>query len=177
MTIKEKEIMIKNICMMLVDEFKLVAHFDFTCDHIHPTIFKVVFTKYTHPGVEAEMVFNLDVFEGFDEKGEVVRSMKEYIDEKFKLRSEYFFKERAMSSVADFMSSIRDIEQRKNRPVIKKVIFNAPATIVFWRDGSKTVVKAQDGDMFDKEKGLAMAYLKKIYGNTGRYCELFKQFI
>ena len=40
---------------------------------------------------------------------------------------------------------------------IKNVIFNDPATIVFWEDGTKTVVKCQDGDEFDPEKGLAMA--------------------
>lgn len=39
---------------------------------------------------------------------------------------------------------------------IKKVIFNDPATIVFWNDGSKTVVQAR-GEDFDPEKGLAMA--------------------
>ena len=38
---------------------------------------------------------------------------------------------------------------------IEKVIFNDPATIVIWADGSKTVVKCQEGDVFDKEKGLA----------------------
>ena len=31
---------------------------------------------------------------------------------------------------------------------IKNVIFNDPATIVFWSDGSKTVVKVQDGCVF-----------------------------
>ena len=46
---------------------------------------------------------------------------------------------------------------------IKKVIFNDPATIVFWNDGSKTVVKCQEGDIFDPEKGLAMAIsMKKL---------------
>ena len=39
---------------------------------------------------------------------------------------------------------------------IKKVIFNDPATIVFWNDGTKTVVQAR-GEAFDPEKGLAMA--------------------
>lgn len=39
---------------------------------------------------------------------------------------------------------------------IKKVIFNNPATIVFWNDGTKTVVQAR-GEAFDPEKGLAMA--------------------
>ncbi len=52
---------------------------------------------------------------------------------------------------------------------IKRVIFNPPATIVFWTDGMKTVVKAQNGEPFDREKGLAMAILKGASGNTGRY--------
>ena len=49
-------------------------------------------------------------------------------------------------------------------PKIKKVIFNPPATIVYWRDGSKTVSKVQDGDTWDSEKGLAMAIIKKTMG-------------
>ena len=47
---------------------------------------------------------------------------------------------------------------------IEKVIFNKPATIVFWTDGTKTVVKCGDGDMWDEEKGLAMAICKKLIG-------------
>lgn len=49
-------------------------------------------------------------------------------------------------------------------PNIEKVIFNKPATIVFWTDGTKTVVKCGDGDMWDEEKGLAMAICKKLIG-------------
>lgn len=52
---------------------------------------------------------------------------------------------------------------------IEKVIFNPPATIVYWKDGTKTVVKVQEGDVFDPEKGLAMAFFKKMHGNTGNY--------
>lgn len=59
---------------------------------------------------------------------------------------------------------------------IENVIFNDPATIVFWRDGSKTVVKAKD-EPFDPEKGLAMAIAKKAYGNEGNYYNEFKKFI
>jgi hypothetical protein len=47
---------------------------------------------------------------------------------------------------------------------IKKVIFNKPATIVLWEDGSKTVVKVNKGERWDKEKGLAMAIIKKKFG-------------
>ena len=60
-------------------------------------------------------------------------------------------------------------------PEIKNVIFNDPATIVFWEDGTKTVVKCQDGDEFDPEKGLTMAITKKIYGNKGSYCNVIKK--
>lgn len=47
---------------------------------------------------------------------------------------------------------------------IEKVIFNDPATIVFWNDGTKTVVKCQKLDTFDPEKGLAMCIVKKAIG-------------
>lgn len=46
--------------------------------------------------------------------------------------------------------------------VIKKVIFSDPATIVLWSDGTKTVVKTQNGDPYDPEKGLAMACMRKM---------------
>lgn len=49
---------------------------------------------------------------------------------------------------------------------IKKVIFNDPATIVFWNDDEKTVVKCQNGEKFDPEKGLALAISKRVLGNN-----------
>lgn len=60
---------------------------------------------------------------------------------------------------------------------IKKVIFNDPATIVYWKDGTKTVVKCQDGDVYDKEKGLAMCVAKKFFGNKGNFNKVFNKFI
>lgn len=58
---------------------------------------------------------------------------------------------------------------------IAKVIFNPPATIVLWNDGTKTVVKTQNGEVFDPEKGLAMAISKKALGNKGNYFEQIKK--
>ena len=70
-----------------------------------------------------------------------------------------------------------ELFNRYRMPSIKNVIFNNPATIVFWNDGTKTIVKAQDGDIFDPEKGLAMAISKKALGNKGNYCETFKKWL
>ena len=62
-------------------------------------------------------------------------------------------------------------------PTIKNVIFNYPATIVFWTDGDKTVVKCREGDMFNPEVGLALATLKKLHGNKGNYRKAFKPWV
>ena len=67
-------------------------------------------------------------------------------------------------------------ESEAQGPIPEKVIFNNPATIVYWADGTKTVVKAYDED-FDREKGLAMAYMKKIHGNKGNYNDVFRKWI
>lgn len=60
---------------------------------------------------------------------------------------------------------------------IKDVIFNDPATIVFWTDGTKTVVKCQNGEQFDPEKGLAMAISKRALGNCHEYYEVFNKYV
>lgn len=63
---------------------------------------------------------------------------------------------------------------------IEKIIFNDPATIVFWKDGTKTIVKCQEGATFDPEKGLAMAisrhYLCDVCG-LERYDGVFKRYV
>ena len=58
-----------------------------------------------------------------------------------------------------------------------RVIYNDPATIAFWSDGTKTIVKAQPGDIFDPEKGLAMVIAKKACGNKGNYYNGFKDWL
>lgn len=81
---------------------------------------------------------------------------------------------------------------------IKEVIFQNPATIVFWTDGTKTVVNCMDNaeikkkivdgkevtvrrarkcDTYSEEAGLAMAIVKKYFGNEGNYNNVFRKFI
>lgn len=60
---------------------------------------------------------------------------------------------------------------------IKNVIFNPPATIVFWTDGRKTVVKCNAKDEFDPEKGLAMAIAKRCSGNSDDFYKEIKMWI
>ena len=61
-------------------------------------------------------------------------------------------------------------------PNVEKVIFNPPATVVIWNDGTKTVVKAKesgrkksDKDAFSEEYGLAMAIAKRYFGSRSAF--------
>lgn len=60
---------------------------------------------------------------------------------------------------------------------IKEVIFNDPATIVYWEDGTKTVVKCGKDDTYNKETGLALCFMKKALNNKGNYNNLFREYI
>ena len=62
-------------------------------------------------------------------------------------------------------------------PSIKKVIFNNPATIVIWNDGTKMTVKCSVRDEYSEEVGLAMCISKKALGNKGNFNEVFKKHI
>jgi hypothetical protein len=75
----------------------------------------------------------------------------------------------------DYCNCASTIKPGKTFPEIKKVIFNGPATIVFWDDGEKTIVKCMDEDIYDPEKGLAMAICKKVLGD--KFKSIFKKFI
>lgn len=60
---------------------------------------------------------------------------------------------------------------------IKDVIFNPPATIILWEDGSKTVVKCQEGDAYSDEVGLALCIAKKALGNKGNFNNVFRKWV
>ena len=53
-------------------------------------------------------------------------------------------------------------------PNVKRVVYNNPATIIFWSDGTKTVVKCMDGEPFEKYAGFCAALAKKVFGSTSK---------
>ena len=48
----------------------------------------------------------------------------------------------------------------------KKIIQNGIATIVFWNDGTKTVIKLADGDENDLFTAFCVAFTKRLFGST-----------
>lgn len=93
--------------------------------------------------------------------------------------------DRAICAATAIDYSSQSMEQAKKNDIVKfgmcsvsirKVIFNDPATVVLWSDGTKTVVKCGPEDKFDMEKGLAMAIVKKMAGNDNSFHKVFKQY-
>lgn len=56
------------------------------------------------------------------------------------------------------------IDVAKVKPT--KVLIQGTATIIWWSDDTKTVVKCQKGDKMDPEKGIAMCVMKKFMGTN-----------
>lgn len=76
------------------------------------------------------------------------------------------------------MQSMKEISPFSVRlPLPEKVIFNDPATIVYWDDGTKTVVKCQPGDVFSAETGLITAMLKKYMGNDNTFNRVVNEWL
>ena len=59
-----------------------------------------------------------------------------------------------------------DCDMVMNDYYIEKVIYNNPATVVIWSDGTKTVSKTHADDKYSPEVGLVLCVLKKISGST-----------
>ena len=51
---------------------------------------------------------------------------------------------------------------------IDHIVKNGPAMVVFWMDGTKTIVKRKEGEKDDDYLAFCAALAKKIYGNNSR---------
>lgn len=51
-------------------------------------------------------------------------------------------------------------------PELDRIIYSGNRTIVFWKDGTKTVVKCKKDDKFDEYSGFVAAFAKKAFGST-----------
>ena len=92
------------------------------------------------------------------------------IGDGLKIPIKYF---RSEEELLDFLldraikkNRIKKMLEATNAIRIREVIFSGPATIVFWRDGEKTVVKCTKNDTMNPEMGIAMCTLKKLLGDS-----------
>lgn len=84
-----------------------------------------------------------------------------------------FFDETTWTNTYDYLQleyhAIIDAQKKqqvKANGGVKKIIFNYPATIVYWNDGDKTVVKCHEDDIWNRWAGFALAVCKKLVCNN-----------
>lgn len=151
-----EEIAQSNFCRLFLEneiKNKHIIHFIFASNYkgymYHMAVNLEEIEESWDVAVERELIDSI--------KKDEVKDAKQYLDNLYGVRSK-----------ATYVSH--------RVPKIEKVIFNDPATIILWSDGTKTVVKAED-EIFDPEKGMAMAIAKKALGNQGKYYNEFKKWL
>lgn len=132
--------------------------------------------------VTIEFNWNLTRDNIYELIGKATKTVDEQIENKSKEKEAEVYIEYDTESVESLHPNLYGVSHRSgkypwgmNVPEIEKVIFNEPATIVIWADGTKTIVKAQNGEPYDPEKGLTMAITKKALGNKGKYFDTIKK--
>ena len=67
-------------------------------------------------------------------------------------------------------------ENNNNFDLLKpeRIIYNDRATIRYWKDGTKTVVKATDDEHMTHEHGVAMAVVRKLYPSRQEFLRTVK---
>lgn len=84
---------------------------------------------------------------------------------------------KARRDVHDYMQKDSEFTARIHRQfqfAPKEIIYNDAATIVYWTDGTKTVVKCNENDEYSEYFGFIAAVAKKMYGGTGPINQIIK---
>ena len=121
-----------------------------------------------------------DISGGFSEPLEALELVEPDagICEKEELRKEIHDKMKFPRNIADHcvndvLATIKFAETKNFYSLnVSKIIFNPPATIVFWKDGTKTVVKCAAEDEFNEYYGFLAALGKKVYENNSQIKKL-----
>lgn len=103
----------------------------------------------------------------FDEFDEFMQTVYKELEQE--INSSFLENELAEDEIDNDLNLIRMIEELEAEEqydylALEKIIFNNPATIVIWADGTRTVVKACKEDKFDKGVGLKTALLQRVFG-------------
>lgn len=103
----------------------------------------------------------------FDEIDEFMQTIYKELEQE--INNSFLENELDEDEIDNDLNLIRMIEELEEEEqydylAFERIIFNDPATIVIWADGTRTVVKACKEDKFDKGVGLKTALLQRVFG-------------
>lgn len=72
------------------------------------------------------------------------------------------------TSIGDYDGDKDKILKEEIKPdyIPRKILFNDPVSVVFWKDGTKTIVRRAKGEKFNKYTAFTAALAKKIFDNN-----------
>lgn len=156
---------------------------DFVVQHDHPsdaadaTRMAAWVASYVRKQIEEARMFpditSLDSY--FDEDKKYVSRVNDLIAEVPTITFDVPFNYKEIARIMGFDE--KDKLSDYKLPKIEDVIFSEPATIIKWADGTKTVVKCEDGDTYNKFYGFVCCIAKKIYGNNSRFNSIANKWI
>lgn len=135
------------------------------------------YEPYTYRGIRIVIDQNLYMSDAQFPEG-VVRLIHEEEPELKKLYEKYCVEDAKSTyqlMITPARNSCRTFFLPSAKPHIDHVIFNGPATIVFWKDGTKTVVKHDGKGLKDKRQAILYAFIRKIYGEGKPYHNILNE--
>lgn len=70
----------------------------------------------------------------------------------------------------EYLRKYCDFDSKKDRSspniVPKRILHSGPCTIVFWEDGTKTIVRLSENDIYDEYQAFCAALAIKLYGSN-----------
>ena len=63
----------------------------------------------------------------------------------------------------------------KKSLTVERIIVNGDATIIFWKDESKTIVKKSADDQYDLHHAFCAALAKRVYGSNSAVKKMIKK--
>ena len=70
--------------------------------------------------------------------------------------------------LGDTFGARAHISQTDSKYIPERILKSGIATIVFWKDGTKTIIKLPDGDTPDDYSAFTAALAKKIFGSNSK---------
>lgn len=103
---------------------------------------------------------------------EAVNNMEETLNKQ--LLPRYNFIPLGNYTITNNYTKVPEISFTPRSMDIMKIIVNKPATIVFWGDGTKTVVKCKEGTEFNVYNAVTAAVAIKTYGSNSRLNKMIR---
>ena len=169
-----------NTLYPVVKKIELDAYaYDFDCDYYYCIDFDSYedYVKYTYMLIEKPDEPNVSLRVSLrDSIAELLKIKEEKSEMETNINFKTINKNNNIYSSCVYLDEFLNDYTATPKFDLKDIKISGPATIAFWTDGSKTVVKCQKADQYDAEKGIIMAVCKGLllkYNSNKDWAKIF----